>query len=279
MATIELQCRLQPASETDIQLVIAALNELGYDGFHELDAGVNAYIDASRFDQEALDNLPVHNMLAGKMTSTVVELPDQNWNKLWETHYFQPIILEGKCIVRSEFHKNTPSLPYEIIINPKMSFGTGHHATTRMMLAFLFDIPLANRKVLDMGTGTGILAILSRMKKASQVLAIDIDSWAYRNALENIEINKQTGIEVKQGDSSQVPPKLFDVLLANINRPVLLKDLPLYAQSLVSGGDLVISGFYKEKAGEMKTFAQPLGLAFQYQRTLDDWVAMHFKKD
>jgi ribosomal protein L11 methyltransferase len=242
MDYIQLNLIADPPDQDVSEVIAAFLGEIGFESFEEVPGGLNACIQASSFNEqltrEVLSSVPA----AKNCTFSITHVPDKNWNEEWEQN-FQPVIIEDRCMIRASFHPSRPEIPYSILIDPRMAFGTGHHETTWMMISGMFDIPLNGKNVLDMGTGTGVLAILASMLGSASVLAVDIDDWSCRNAEENILLNKVGGINVIKGDLNDVPEKKFDVLLANINRNVLLQHMPGYRDRLTSGGFLLLSGY------------------------------------
>lgn len=255
-------------------------NEGPYDSFEETAHGLKAYVPASDFDQEFLDRTfnevkSVDDSL--KIDFTVTDLPDKDYNEEWE-HQHQPVLVDGFCWVRAPFHPHRDDVKYEIEIEPKMSFGTAHHATTYLMLSLLEQQPVEGLRVLDMGSGTGVLAILAAKKGAAYVEAIDVDEWAFRNAQENFERN---GVQVNAllGDASSLTAdKHFDLILANINRNILLRDMPAYAAVLNPGGTLLLSGFYEHDVQALQDKAEMLGLRLVQQKSRNDWTALRMMK-
>jgi ribosomal protein L11 methyltransferase len=206
-------------------------------------------------------------------------VPVQNWNEEWEKNYFQPIILGNECVIRSSFHTGTPEVKYEILIDPKMSFGTGHHETTSLMLNELLKVDVAGKSFLDMGCGTAVLAILARMKGAMPVTAIDIDEWAYTNSLENISLNSVSEIKVLLGGAELLGSETFDIIQANINRNILLNDIQHYAKCMHVGSSLYMSGFYLEDIPVIREEAEQNGLTYVSFTEKNRWVAVHFVKE
>ena len=204
-------------------------------------------------------------------------MPDKNWNEEWEKHFFQPIVIGDKCVIHSTFHTDVPVAQYDIIIDPKMSFGTGHHATTSNMLSWILDDDMSGKRVLDMGCGTAVLGILAKKKGAASVLAIDIDEWCYDNALESASLNK-VDIQVLLGDASLLQEKQFDVILANINRNILLNDMAAYVACLPQGGCLYMSGFYTQDIPVIAECAVQLGMQQVGVKEQNNWVAVKFIK-
>jgi ribosomal protein L11 methyltransferase len=203
-----------------------------------------------------------------------VEIEQENWNATWEQN-FNPILVGGVCAVRAPFHEKT-EVAYDIVIEPKMSFGTGHHETTHMMLQHILDHDFWGKAVLDMGSGTGVLAILAEKKGAKAVDAVDFDNWCYLNALENVERNNCKNIRVYEGDAALLKGKKYDIILANINRNILLEDLPHYVKCLNTNGLLFLSGFYKEDIIAISAKCGELGLKFEKNLEKNNWVAVKY---
>lgn len=261
---------LQPATD----ILIAELAELGFDSFVETETGLQAYIPKGESDPE-MEGVGILSNPDFKISYNIVEVAPVNWNETWEKN-FDPILIEKECAIRAPFHQPY-DVPYEIVIEPKMSFGTGHHETTHMMLQFVLGADLKGKSVLDMGCGTGVLAILAGMRGASPITAIDIDNWSFENSLENVNRNGQADIEVIQGDAQFLEGRKFDVILANINRNVLLQDLPLYRKSLVApGGELYLSGFYEEDLPLLTEKCKSLGLRLSEKLKKGNWVSAKY---
>lgn len=268
---------LIPYSEDASDVMIALMGELEYESFQETETGFDAYIPSQLFDAEKLESLelPFEHL---KFTYSQEEIPDQNWNEVWEKNYFQPIIIDDKCVVRGPFHDTFPHIQHQILIEPKMAFGTGHHETTGLMLQFILDAPVSNKRLLDMGCGTGILGILAAMRGAREVVGIDIDEWSYKNSLENCELNK-VKMELYQGDASllhDLDP--FDIMLANINRNILLTDLSIYSNAVKPNGTLIMSGFYTHDLPVITQAAQQAGFSFVNSKENNNWVAAAYTK-
>ena len=261
-----------PATE----ILIAELGHVGFESFVENDNGVTAYIQKQEWNSNILDDLYILGSAEFKIKFSYHEVIQTNWNKEWEKN-FNPIQVEGQVSVRAPFHEN-PSLKYDIVIEPKMSFGTGHHETTHMMIQHLLALDLENKKVLDMGCGTGILAIFAEMKGAQPTDAIDIDSWCYQNSIENVQRNGCKHITVLEGDSSLLKGKKYDVIIANINRNILLSDMKIYTDSLHQEGILLLSGFYKDDIAIIESEVVKHGLVFDKMIQRNRWVALKYKK-
>ena len=278
MIYTEIAFTITPANPVVNEILTALTAEIGCDSFNDSTTGMNAYMPENNFDKSALDAILSSTTFEEKVDYTINSIQDKNWNEEWEKNYFQPINVDDKCVIHSTFHTDYPEAQYEIIIDPKMAFGTGHHATTSQMVSGTLEMELKGKSVLDMGCGTGVLAMLASMKGAAPILAIDIDSWSYDNTLENMRINKIENIEVKCGDASLLTEGQFDVVLANINRNILLNDMPTYVARLNKGGELLMSGFYSEDLHLIQEKAEELGLIYNYHKVLDNWTVVNFHK-
>jgi Ribosomal protein L11 methylase len=227
------------------------------------------------FLKEALDNLPIN--IETDFSSKIIE--QKNWNEEWEKNYFKPIIIEGRCVIHSTFHKDIPEAEFDILIDPKMAFGTGHHETTSQMLMEILENDFNGKDVLDMGCGTAVLAILSMMKGAKSARAIDIDDWVCDNANENIKLNNVKNIDVECGDASLLQDgRKYDIILANINRNILLNDMHSYVDTLNDNGSLFMSGFYEEDLPFITKEAERLGLRLDSYKSKNRWVAAKYVK-
>ncbi len=259
------------------EIIMAELGDAGYDSFVETDTGLLAYIPANQFDEEILKQV-IASVGGCTATYTISTLPDQDWNAEWEKEH-KPVMVDDFCWIYAPFHSPNPQAEYNILIEPKMSFGTAHHPTTYLMLKLLNNEPLAGKRVLDMGSGTGVLSIFAEKRGAAYVEAIDNDEWAYRNALENLENNNCRNIKALLGDAALLTPdKRFDVVVANINRNILLRDMPSYISVLAPGGTLLLSGFYEHDIPAIRAKAEASGLAFDHYESRQNWVAVKFCK-
>ena len=273
-----LRCTLQlKPVEPAREILIAALSEIGFESFEETQSGLNAYIQEPFWDADAFEAIPFLKHPEWGVTWHTDWIEAQNWNVEWEKHY-DPICVRDQCVVRAPFHPVPKDIPYDIVISPKMSFGTGHHQTTYLMMDYLLDMDLNKKSVLDVGSGTGVLAILAGMRGASPITAIDIDPWAFENCRENTARNEPGGIEVLQGEVEIVRERRYDVVLANINKNVLLEDLRTYAQILKREGEVLLSGFYQRDLPNLQKAALENGLHLQDSRKRDDWTAARFLK-
>ncbi|WP_298544380.1 50S ribosomal protein L11 methyltransferase [uncultured Aquimarina sp.] len=262
---------LQPATE----ILIAELGYAGFESFVETEKGVEAFIQKEEWNENILNDIHVLNSAEFEITYISEEIEQVNWNKEWEKN-FTPIMVDDICSVRAPFHEK-PEVVYDIVIEPKMSFGTGHHETTHMMIQHLLKNNLEGKKVLDMGCGTGVLAILAEMKGAKPIDAIDIDNWCYLNTIENVERNNCKYITAYEGDSSLLVGKQYDVVIANINRNILLKDISIYAGTLTSGGSLFLSGFYKEDLEMITKECAANNLELQESFDRNNWIAANYR--
>lgn len=270
---IEYTFKVSP-TQLGNEILIAELGYAGFESFVEQEDGVLAYIQKEQWHAKILDT--VHILSSGEFTITHThkEIAQQNWNATWEEN-FKPIVVDNRCTVKAPFH-NCPETEYNVVIEPKMSFGTGHHATTHMIISFLINDSIANKTVLDMGCGTSVLAILAKMRGAKAVDAIDIDFWCYENSLENIARNHCESIQVYQGDAALLEGKLYDLIIANINRNILLADLPTYASSLTPGGVIYLSGFLEVDLEPITQMCNNLGAKLVEHKQRDGWIAAKF---
>ena len=261
------------------EAIIAWLGDNDFDMFEERTDGVNAYIEAKLFKED--DLIKILQSIPGSGENIRYEtsfIKDQNWNKKWESN-FEPVFIAGSVYIRAPFHPKSVDFQYEIIIEPKMSFGTGHHATTSLMILCILKLSLKNKVVLDMGCGTAILSILADKMGAKSIIAVDIEEWAYLNSLENCEMNNVKNISVLKGDVSLIKEKKFDVIFANINRNILLNDLHSYSDSLNSGGEILLSGILAGDKEIINQCALKYGLSFKSQKEENNWLAVHYIKN
>ena len=278
MKYFEVTFTTNPCNETVNDVVSALAGEIGFESFVEWENGVQAYVQQSLFDEEALKEMVANFPLPDtQITYTIQEAEDKDWNEEWEKNFFQPIVIGDRCCIHSTFHKDTPQTEYEILINPQMAFGTGHHETTSSIINELLDAELEGKSVLDMGCGTSILAILASMRGANPVTAIDIDDWCVNNSRDNIELNEISNITVELGDANLLKGKdPFDVIIANINRNILLADMAQYAACMHAGSELYMSGFYVQDIPAIQEKAESLGMEFIHHREKNNWAAVKF---
>ncbi|MDD2997167.1 MAG: 50S ribosomal protein L11 methyltransferase [Paludibacter sp.] len=274
MNFIQVNFSFDTFEEFMADILAAELAEIGFDSFVPCENGMLAFIPETKFNEnslkDAIDNYPLEVAISYE----IVTVASKNWNEEWEKHYFEPIVIGEECVIHSSFHKDIPVAKYDIIIDPKMAFGTGHHETTSLVIGEILKMDLTNKKVLDMGCGTAVLAILAAMRGATELLAIDIDSWCTENSLENIALNKVSGIEVKLGGAELLVGLDFDIILANINRNILLADMEKYAACLTTGGELYMSGFYKADIPVIEAEANRNGLELIDFKEKNNWVVV-----
>lgn len=259
-------------------ILLAELGELAFDSFVETEEGLSAYIQVNDNSPDLLNDLYILNNPEFKVSYQTEEIEQVNWNEEWEKN-FKPINVDDLCYVRAPFHE-AKNVPYEIVIEPKMSFGTGHHETTFMMMKHLLNIDVTDMEVLDMGCGTAILAILALMKGAKHADAIDIDNWCYLNSIENAERNNITNIDVYEGDAELLADKTnkYDLVIANINRNILLNDMEAYAKTLKTCGIILFSGFYTEDIAAIEEAANQQDMFLDYQLERNNWASLKFIK-
>ncbi|MDX8570599.1 50S ribosomal protein L11 methyltransferase [Elizabethkingia sp. HX QKY] len=271
---LEFDFKIEPVEPWN-EILMAELIEQGFDSFTENPDGILAYIQAELLNEEELKNQWLLNHDEVKISYTYKEMPNINWNEEWEKN-FQPINVEDKVLIRAEFHESQ-GLEEEIIIQPKMSFGTGHHATTYLMIQQMMDIDFQGKKVLDMGCGTSVLAIYAKKKGASDVLGIDIDEWAVENSRENAERNN-TPMRVELGTADNLGQEKFEIILANINRNILISDIPRYVEVMEPGGSLLLSGLCFFDVDDILQVCNEQNLQLQKKLQREEWVSLLLTK-
>ncbi len=278
MNYIEVTATVQP-NEPWTDLLITELADIGFESFEENAQGFKAYIRTEDFDQNKLNAISLTKEESKNVhfSFSVKKIDNENWNQVWESN-FDSVDIENKCYIRAPFHPSKPDYPYEIIIEPKMSFGTGHHETTTLMVQWALETEFKGKEVLDMGCGTGILAILAQMKEAQRVVAIDNYIYAFENTQENVKRNQATCIQVLHGDATLLGSDLFDIILANITKNVLMEDLKTYSSVLKPGGFLFISGFFESDMQELNQEAIQQGLKFINNKRNKEWTAVKYQK-
>ncbi len=276
MKYFEVTFHTQPCNEIVNDVVSALAGEIGFESFVGCESGLLAYVQQALFDEEVLKEMVTGFPLPDcTITYDIREAEDKDWNEEWEKNFFQPIVIGERCCIHSTFHKDTPQTEYEILINPQMAFGTGHHETTSSIIGELLDADLKGKSVLDMGCGTSILAILASMRGANPLTAIDIDDWCVNNSRDNIALNGIDNITVELGDARLLEGRMpFDVVIANINRNILLTDLPAYAACMHTGSEIYMSGFYVEDIPAIRKRAESLGMEFVHHREKNNWAAV-----
>ncbi len=278
MNYIVLHFSVSKKEEYVTDLLSAMLGEIGFESFDIDDLGLNAYILEEALNKEALNKVIADFPLEVEIAYKEEKIEKQNWNEEWEKHFFEPIVIADKCVVHSSFHNDVPSSKMQIVIDPKMSFGTGHHETTRLMIEAIFEVELTHKTVLDMGCGTSVLAILASKLGAKHIDAIDIDEWCVENSNENLLLNHINNVKVTQGSANSLIDKKYNVIFANINRNILLNDIPIYSHSLLENGLLLLSGFYTNDIDLLVQKAEANGLKFVGQKELNNWACLLFSK-
>ena len=278
MENFEVKITWESENKDISDILIALLSDFGFEGFIEEDNTLTAFIG-----REITTETDMNDFFATLPFFDVLDInigiqEQKNWNEECEKNFFTPIKIGNRCLIRSSFHDAGEKVEYEILVDPKMSFGTGHHATTYLMVEALLDMDMKEKNVLDMGCGTGILAILAAKKACQSITAIDIDEWAYKNTLENITINKVDGIEVLLGGAELLSNQQFDVIIANINRNILLEDMHAYAQVLKPKGIILFSGFYSEDLPLITSEAAKYNMLPIDQSVKNNWTMARFEK-
>ena len=269
---------ISPAEDWIRDVIAAQLAEIGYESFVETDTGLEAFIPKERFKNDDFNMVLNEYRTTFYFSVSQETIKDQNWNQVWEKNYFKPLVISDKCVIRAPFHSEYPKAEYEIIIEPNMAFGTGNHETTSMMLEYILENDFAGKSVLDMGCGTGILGILASMKGAKKVTAIDIDEWSFNGAKDNAQLNNINNIEVKLGDASLLGDEEYDFIFANIQRNVLIADMPKYSNCLNKNGKIFLSGYFEDDKNDIKVAAENQDLTDAGLKIKNNWVAQAFIK-
>lgn len=277
---VELRFDLDPCEEYMTDLLAAMLADAGYESFVPDESGLTAYVRESQYSVEAVDAIVESFPFEPAISHTAKRIEGRDWNSEWEKNYFQPIVVGGECVIHSSFHTDIPKCRYDIVIDPKMAFGTGHHSTTSLIIGRLLDMSLEGVSMVDMGTGTGILAILAAMRGASPVAAIEIDEFAYTNALENIRINSHPEIVMLNGDATALSALEFkaNLFVANINRNVITADMEAYAGATAKGGVMLLSGFYVEDIPVVREAAERCGMKYVDYTEQKNWACVKLLK-
>ena len=266
-----------PTSDIQHDLLTTMLGDLGFDSFMDDDCGLKAYRDADGRDDLAVEELLRMDALKGVHLLAVEEMPDKDWNEVWEASY-NPVVVNERCRVRAPFHQPDPSFEFDLVIEPKMSFGTANHETTAQIITLMLETDFQGKDVLDMGSGTAVLAILAKKLGAARTVAIDNDEWAYNNAFTNVALNGIDDIQIVLGDAQSIGNQMFDVILANINRNILLRDMTYYVEAMRPHARIFFSGFYEEDLESIQTEAKRLGLRYVRHLSRNHWVAAEFEK-
>lgn len=277
---VELKFELSPCCEDATDVLAALLCDYGYESFVPNENGLTAYIKKELYKKDDVTSVISEFPFDCKINHQDNVIEGQDWNSEWEKNYFQPIVVGDKCVIHSSFHKDFPQgLPYDIVIDPKMAFGTGHHSTTSLIIEQLLDMDLTNKSVIDMGTGTGILAILAAMRGANPITAIEIDPMAHINAVDNVKLNGVPQINVWLGDASLLPNvDKVDVFIANINRNIIVEDIIAYSTRLKIGGVMLLSGFYESDIPIVEKAANEVGLCYKSHTVDKEWTCLKLTK-
>jgi ribosomal protein L11 methyltransferase len=265
-----------PSSDIQHDMLVTMLADMGFDSFMDEEHCLKAYCSAESRDDMAVENLLSDPAFFGIQLLQVEEMPDKDWNELWEASY-QPVVVNERCRVRAPFHEPDASFEFDLVIEPKMSFGTANHETTSQIIQLMLETDFGGKTVLDMGSGTAVLAILAKRLGAARTVAIDNDEWAYRNAFTNCELNGIADIEIVLGDALAINGQ-FDVVLANINRNILLRDMPYYVAAMKPEAHIFFSGFYTEDLPSIQAEAERLCLRYRRHLSRNNWVAAEFVK-
>ena len=276
MEYTELDIRINPVAPF-ADILVARLNEIEFESYNEDEAGVKAYVQTPLLDENAVTAIINEVAELCELSYTITKVKQENWNKKWENN-FEPVHINERCVIRAHFHAEFPDIEQEIIITPKMSFGTGHHETTSLVMNEMFGIDFKNKSVLDMGSGTGVLAILAAKLGASSLIGIDFDEWAFENAEENAKLNAVNNIDFIHGDSDAIGEATFDVILANINRNIILQDIATYVGAMNHKSEILFSGFLKEDIPVVLKKSEQLGLELVVSKYKNKWQMLHLKK-
>ena len=272
----KISFKLTPDSEENREILVAVLSDLAFESFDETEDQVLGYIPGESFNFGEMDEIT--STLPFSVHSENEMVPDQNWNEVWEKNYFKPLLIGGRCLVRAPFHTEYEPAEFELVIEPKMAFGTGNHETTTLMAEQILNMDLTGKTVLDMGCGTGILGMLASLQGAKSITAIDIDKWSFESTVENALLNNISNLEAKLGDATLLGLETYEVIFANIHKNVIINDLPAYEKVLQPGGKLYLSGFYKHDMADVKEKAESLGLQETGFHEKNNWVVYSFRK-
>lgn len=272
----KISFKLSPDSEENREILVAVLSDLAFESFDETVEQVEGFVPGESFNMDEMNEI-ISNLHFSVETQHEI-IPDQNWNEVWEKNYFKPLLIGGRCLVRAPFHTEYEPAEFELVIEPKMAFGTGNHETTTLMAEQILEMDLTGKTILDMGCGTGILGMLASLKGAKSVTAIDIDKWSFESTVENARLNNITNLKAKLGDASILGPETYEVIFANIHKNVIINDMPAYEKVLQSGGQLYLSGFYTHDMPDVKKKAESLGLQDKGFHEKNNWVVYSFTK-
>ena len=272
----KISFKLTPDSKENREILVAVLSDLTFESFDETEDQVLGYVPGESFNYAEMNEIT--STLPFSVHTENEMIPDQNWNEVWEKNYFKPLLIGGRCLVRAPFHTEYEPAEFELVIEPKMAFGTGNHETTTLMAEQILNMDLTGKKVLDMGCGTGILGMLASLKGAKRITAIDIDTWSFESTVENASLNNILNLKAKLGDASLLGSETYEVIFANIHKNVIISDLPAYEKVLQPGGKLYLSGFYTHDMADVKEKAESLGLQETGFHEKNNWVVYSFRK-
>ena len=272
----KISFKLNPDNQENREILIAVLSDLAFESFDESEDVVMGYIPGESANLQEIEEIT--SALPFSLQTEDEMIPDQNWNEVWEKNYFKPLLIGNRCLVRAPFHTEYEPAEFELVIEPKMAFGTGNHETTTLVAEQILNMELKGKTVLDMGCGTGILGMLASLKGAKSVTAIDIDTWPFESTVENSRLNNIFNIEAKLGDAGLLGTETYEIIFANIQKNVIVKDLPAYENVLQSGGTIYLSGFYTQDMPDVKRKAESLGLVETGFREKNNWVVYSFIK-
>jgi len=272
----QISFKLNPDSEENREILVALLADLPFESFDETEESIMGYIPGESVDLDEINEITA--LLPFSVRTENEMIPDKNWNEEWEKNYFKPLLIGGRCLVRAPFHTDYESAEFELVIEPKMAFGTGNHETTTLVAEQILNMELTRKTVLDMGCGTGILGMLASLKGAKNITAIDIDSWSFESTTENARLNNILNLEAKLGDASLLGNETYEIIFANIHKNVIINDLPIYESVLQSGGKIYLSGFYTHDMPDVKAVANSLGLQETGFYEKNNWVVFGFEK-
>ena len=276
MIYTQIRFNLNPDTTENREILVAMLSDLAFESFDESEEQVMGYMPGESVDLEEIE--AITSLLPFSVATENEIIPDKNWNEVWEKNYFKPLLIGNRCLVRAPFHTEYEPAEFELVIEPKMAFGTGNHETTTLVAEQILNMDLFEKTVLDMGCGTGILGMLASLKGAKSVTAIDIDTWSFESTVENARLNNILNLEAKLGDASLLGKETFEIIFANIHKNVIVNDLPVYESVLLSGGKLYLSGFYTHDMPDVKAKAESLGLVDSGFQEKNNWVVYAFSK-
>jgi len=272
----QISFKLNPDNQENREILVAMLSDLAFESFDESEEQVMGYIPGESVNLEEI--MEITSLLPFSVQTANEIIPDKNWNEVWEKNYFKPLLIGNRCLVRAPFHTEFEPAEFELVIEPKMAFGTGNHETTTLVAEQILNMDLVGKTVLDMGCGTGILGMLASLKGAKSVIAIDIDTWSFESTVENARLNNILNLQANLGDASLLGTETYEIIFANIHKNVIISDLPKYESVLQSGGKLFLSGFYTHDMPDVKAKAESLGLIDTGFQEKNSWVVYSFKK-